>query len=83
VRPPNPPPFDAAAISVPVVAACGGEARAKHVRATRDLARTAPHGELHIVGGAGHGAHMSHPEEVADLVRRALERAGEPSLGGT
>jgi pimeloyl-ACP methyl ester carboxylesterase len=83
VRPPNPPPFDAAAISVPVVAACGGEARPKHVRATRDLARTAPHGELRIVEGAGHGAHMSHPEEVADLVRRALERAGEPLLGGT
>jgi pimeloyl-ACP methyl ester carboxylesterase len=83
VRPPNAAPFDATALAVPVVAACGSEARPHHVRATGDLSRTAPRGELCIVEGAGHGAHLSHPEEVADLVRRALERAGVPILGGT
>ena len=53
-----------------------------HMRATDDLARTAPRGELRVVEGADHGAHLTHPNEFADLVRRALERAGEPILGG-
>jgi pimeloyl-ACP methyl ester carboxylesterase len=29
-----------------------------------------------VVEGAGHGAHLSHPEAFADLVRRAVELAG-------
>jgi pimeloyl-ACP methyl ester carboxylesterase len=82
VRPPNPPPYDAAAVSVPVVAAFGTETRPHHMRATEDLARTAPRGELRVIEGADHGAHLTHPNEFADLVRRALERAGEPILGG-
>jgi pimeloyl-ACP methyl ester carboxylesterase len=83
VRPPNPPPFDAAAITVPVVAAFGSETRPHHMRATEALARTAPLGELRVIEGAGHGAHLTHPNEFADLVRLALARAGEPILGGT
>lgn len=78
VRPPNPPPFDASAITVPVLAAFGGETRPHHMRATEELARTVPRGELRVVDGAGHGAHLSHPAEFADLVRRALELASEP-----
>jgi len=82
VRPPNPPPYDASAITVPVVAAFGTETRPHHKRATDDLARKAPLGELRVVEGADHGAHLTHPNEFADLVRRALERAGDPILGG-
>jgi pimeloyl-ACP methyl ester carboxylesterase len=82
VRPPNPPPYDAAAVTVPVVAAFGTESRPHHMRATDDLARVTPRGELRVVEGADHGAHLTHPNEFADLVRRALERAGEPILGG-
>lgn len=78
VRPPNPPPFDDAAITVPVIAAHGSETRAHHVRATELLARTAPQGELRVVDGAGHGAHLTHPRRFADLVVSALGRAGEP-----
>jgi pimeloyl-ACP methyl ester carboxylesterase len=78
VRPPNPPPFDAAAVTVPVLAAFGSETRMHHMRATDELARTLPRGELRIVEGAGHGAHLSHPAEFAALVRRALELASEP-----
>lgn len=78
VRPPNPPPFDASAITVPVLAAFGGETRPHHMRATEELARTVPRGELRVVDGAGHGAHLSHPAAFADLVRRALELASEP-----
>jgi pimeloyl-ACP methyl ester carboxylesterase len=75
VRPPAPPPFDAAAIPVPVVAVHGSEARPHHVRATGELARSAPRAELHAIAGAGHGAHLSHPVELADLVRRAAALA--------
>jgi pimeloyl-ACP methyl ester carboxylesterase len=82
VRPPNPPPYDAAAVWVPVVAAFGTETRPHHMRATDDLARAAPRGELRVVEGADHGAHLTHPNEFGDLIRRALERAGEPILGG-
>jgi pimeloyl-ACP methyl ester carboxylesterase len=77
VRPPQPPPFDASAITVPVLAAYGTETRPHHMRATEELARTVPHGELRVVEGADHGAHLTHPGEFADLVRRALELAGE------
>ncbi|HKY65482.1 MAG TPA: alpha/beta hydrolase [Acidimicrobiales bacterium] len=77
VRPPNPPPFDASAVVVPVIAAHGSEARAHHVRATTELARRTPRGELQVVEGAGHGAHLTHPHEFAALVDLALERATE------
>lgn len=75
VRPPAPPPFDAAAIPVPVVAVHGSEARPHHVRATGELARSAPRAELQVIAGADHGAHLSHPVELADLVRRAAALA--------
>lgn len=77
VRPPHPPPFDATAITVPVVAAHGSEARPHHRRATEALARTARRGELRVIDGASHGAHLTHPESFADLVRSALERSGQ------
>jgi len=79
VRPPAPPPFDAATIPVPVLAVHGSEARAHHVRATGELARSAPRAELRAIAGAGHGAHLSHPVELADLVHRAAALAeGRP-----
>ena len=81
VRPPAPAPYDPADVAVPVVAAFGSESRPHHMRATEELARAVPHGELHVIDGASHGAHLSHPAEFADLVRRALELAGEHPRG--
>lgn len=81
VRPPAPPPFEAADIAVPVLAAFGGETRPHHMRASDELARAVPHGELRVIEGATHGAHLSHPAEFADLVGRALELAGERARG--
>jgi pimeloyl-ACP methyl ester carboxylesterase len=75
LRPPAPAPFRAEAITVPVLSACGTEGEAHHLRAAEELARSAPRGELRVVEGAGHGAHLSHPEAFADLVRRAFELA--------
>jgi pimeloyl-ACP methyl ester carboxylesterase len=76
VRPPAPVPFRAEAVAAPVVSACGSEGEAHHLRAAEELARSAPRGELRVVEGAGHGAHLTHPEAFADLVRRAVELAG-------
>jgi len=76
VRPPAPPPYDAAAVTVPVVAAHGSEARPHHRRATEELARDVPRGEAPTIEGAGHGAHLSHPVEFAGLVRRSVALAG-------
>jgi pimeloyl-ACP methyl ester carboxylesterase len=75
MRPPSPPPYTAAALRVPVLATRGSKARPHHRRATDELARSAPLGELAVIEGADHGAHLSHPAEFAALVRRAVERA--------
>ncbi|HET6952236.1 MAG TPA: alpha/beta fold hydrolase [Acidimicrobiales bacterium] len=77
VRPPRPPPYDAAAIRVPVLAVAGSASRPHHVRATDELAAVAPHGARVVLDGAGHGAHLSHAAELADLVRLAVRRADE------
>lgn len=81
LRPPAPAPYDARRIAAPVLAACGSESRDYHVRAAEELARTAPRGELAVVAGASHGAHLSHPAEFADLVRRAAARADAEPAG--
>src|SRR5690606_10084745 len=77
VRPPAPVPFDPRAITVPVRAARGSATRPQHVRATEALAELVPRGEFAVVAGASHGAHLSHPEEFAALVRRTIELADE------
>ena len=76
IRPPCPAPYDPSRLTVPVIAACGSESRPHHQATARALADGAPHGELVVVEGAGHGVHLTHPAAVADLVRRALERTG-------
>lgn len=38
-----------------------------------ELARRAPRGRLHVVPGAAHAVHHSHPAELAAIVRRFLE----------
>lgn len=75
VRPPAPAPFDASRITVPVLVAFGTETKPHHMRACDELVRAVSHSELRVVEGAGHGAHLSHPDAFADLVRRALELA--------
>ncbi len=56
---------------IPVVAACGTESADHHRRAAVELARRSG-GDLVEVAGAGHGAHASHPDEFAALVRRTV-----------
>jgi pimeloyl-ACP methyl ester carboxylesterase len=77
IRPPSPTPYDPTGLRVPVIAACGSASRPHHQQTARALAALAPAGELQVVDGAGHGAHLSHPAAVAHLVRVALARASK------
>ena len=63
--------FDPSRIRVPVIVGRGGKSRVHHRRASRELASALPAGDLVEIPDAGHGAHLSHPSEVADLIRRA------------
>jgi pimeloyl-ACP methyl ester carboxylesterase len=75
-------PYEPSALTVPVVSAHGSESRPHHIEAARQLAAEAPLGELHVVDGAGHGVHLTHPDATAELVRRAVARAGLGPPGG-
>lgn len=69
--------FDPVRITVPVIVGRGGRSRVHHRRAARELAATLPDGELAEIHDAGHGAHLSHPGEVAGLIRRVAASAAE------
>jgi pimeloyl-ACP methyl ester carboxylesterase len=65
------PPFDAGAITSPVIVGRGGRSSARQRRAAAELARSLPHATLADIAEAGHGAHLSHPVEVAALLGQA------------
>jgi pimeloyl-ACP methyl ester carboxylesterase len=62
--------FDAASVPIPVIVGRGGRSSARQRRAARELATTLPFGQLVEIAEAGHGAHLSHPAEVAGLLER-------------
>lgn len=74
-------PYDPSRIAVPVIAAHGTASRPHHTRAAEELGRLVPDAEVVVVEGAGHGVHLSHPDAAAELVRRAVARAGHRGVG--
>ncbi len=66
------PPYDPALVRVPVVAAHGTTSQPHHMQTAIALAEAVQGAELHVIDGAGHGAHSSHSEAFAGLIRRAL-----------
>lgn len=72
------PAYDDAALTMPVVAARGELSRDHHSRAAEEIAASVPDGELVTITGARHGAHLTHPDEFAALVRRTVARAADP-----
>jgi pimeloyl-ACP methyl ester carboxylesterase len=72
VHHPAPAPYRPERLTVPVVAAFGSETQPQHRLAAEELARRAPQGVLERIDGAGHGAHLTHPQAFAGLVRRSL-----------
>ncbi len=76
------PAFDPAQVTVPVVLGHGGPASALHHRqGVARLATLLPSAEVVELPGAGHGAHLSHPDHLAALVRRAVEVASAGTNG--
>lgn len=71
----DPPPFDPALVEVPVVVGLGSESSERHRLGAAWLMQRLARPELAIIEGAGHGAHLSHPEELARLVVRAIDLA--------
>jgi pimeloyl-ACP methyl ester carboxylesterase len=71
IRPPHFP-FDPSDVSVPVTLGRGGDSTERHRVSVELLSELIPQSELHVIAGAGHGGHRSHPGAFADLVRRLL-----------
>jgi pimeloyl-ACP methyl ester carboxylesterase len=68
-------PFDVGHLSVPAVYGRGSESL-PHQRASPEwLVDHTPDAELIEIDGAAHGAHLTHPDAFARLVRRAVARA--------
>ena len=73
-----PPPYEPAAVGVPVVIGRGSESKGQHRQGTDALLELLPDAELHVIEGAGHGAHASHPEGFAAFVEAAVRRTRTP-----
>jgi pimeloyl-ACP methyl ester carboxylesterase len=66
--------LDFAALTVPVVAGSGSESDERFRRSATTLVEEAPHAVGVEVPGAGHGAHLTHPQEYGGFARLAFER---------
>jgi pimeloyl-ACP methyl ester carboxylesterase len=73
------PVFDPALVSIPVTVGRGSLSSAAQRRAARELASALPQGERAEIAGAGHGVHLTHPQELARLIRIAARRAEQVS----
>jgi pimeloyl-ACP methyl ester carboxylesterase len=69
------PAYDPALITVPVVPGRSTESREHHRWSSDELARQLGIDGAHVIEGADHGAHVSHPNEFAAFVRLVVERA--------
>lgn len=68
-------PFDVTALRTPAVVAAGGPASFAHHRQTVEWLSRVPAVHVMWVSDAGHGAHLSHPDAFAALVRRVVALA--------
>jgi pimeloyl-ACP methyl ester carboxylesterase len=68
-------PYDPSAIRVPVISARGTVSESYLMHGADVLAAEIPGAEHAVLEGASHGAHQSHPEAFAALIRRAAARA--------
>jgi pimeloyl-ACP methyl ester carboxylesterase len=67
--------FDVTELAVPAVFGVGGESDGFHKENVAWLAEHVPRADRIEIPGAGHGAHLSHPNAFADFVRAAVARA--------
>jgi pimeloyl-ACP methyl ester carboxylesterase len=71
------PSWDPTAVTIPVIVGTGGTSAGARHQIAAELAAALPHAELVTVPGADHGAHLSHPADLAGLLRRAAALAVE------
>ncbi|HEV3281976.1 MAG TPA: alpha/beta hydrolase [Acidimicrobiales bacterium] len=72
-------PFDVTKMPVPTTYGRGGNSASRHRRAVAWLLEHTPGSELFEIGGASHGAHLTHPDAFATMVRSAVARARWPA----
>ena len=68
--------FDVGTMRVPAIYARGGDTTARRRQLAHWLVEHTPGAEEAVIPGAGHGAHLTHPDAFAALARSALVRAG-------
>ncbi|HEY5098152.1 MAG TPA: alpha/beta hydrolase [Acidimicrobiales bacterium] len=73
-------PFDVTTLAVPSTFGRGERSASRHRDTVAWLAANTPDGELVEIAGASHGAHLTHPDAFATMVRSAVARA-EDALG--
>lgn len=73
------PPFDVTALGLPATFGRGGNSISRHRDTVTWLVEHTPGAELFEIAGAGHGAHLTHPDAFAAFVRTAVARAGLPA----
>lgn len=73
------PPFDIGGMPVPVTYGRGGRSADRHRRSVEWLHQRTPESELIEIAGASHGAHLTHPDAFAAMVRSAVARAWRPA----
>jgi pimeloyl-ACP methyl ester carboxylesterase len=67
------PPLDPSGLTVPLLVGRGTRSSDHLRRSAEELARAVPGAELTELEGADHGAHLTHPAEVAGWARRAVD----------
>lgn len=70
------PPFDARLLALPAVFGRGDRSEPRQRGGVQWLVENVVGSELLEFPGSSHGAHLSHPDAFAHLVRRTVERAG-------
>ncbi len=71
-------PFDVTALAVPATFGRGERSVARHRDTVGWLSEHVRDAELVDIAGATHGAHLTHPDAFASMVRSAMARAGFP-----
>jgi pimeloyl-ACP methyl ester carboxylesterase len=71
-------PFDVSTLSVPTTFGKGASSASRHRLTVDWLVGHVAGAELVEIAGASHGAHLTHPDAFAALVRSTVDRAGRP-----
>jgi pimeloyl-ACP methyl ester carboxylesterase len=72
-------PFDVGSLGIPATYGLGSKSVERYRLTAQWLVEHTPGAELIEISGASHGAHLTHPDAFAALVRSAVARAAKPA----